>query len=91
MKRSSKICLFLRIEFKRSFELGCPETTFLYVLIELLSSSPPMPMGHVAINGHWPYMAIFGHMAIGPNATNMGKLGIPEKMVVANPNNILKK
>ena len=24
-------------------------------------------------------MAIYGHMAIGPRATNMGKWGIPEK------------
>ena len=25
-------------------------------------------------------MAIYGHMAIGPRATNMGKWGIPEKV-----------
>ena len=27
----------------------------------------------------WPYMAIYGHQAIKPHATNMGKWGIPEK------------
>ena len=27
----------------------------------------------------WPYMAIHGHLAIGPCATNMAKWGIPEK------------
>ena len=27
----------------------------------------------------WPYGHIFGHMAIGPYATNMGKWGIPGK------------
>ena len=25
----------------------------------------------------WPYLAIYGHMAIGPCAKNMGKQGIP--------------
>ena len=27
----------------------------------------------------WPYLAIYGHLAIGPYATNMRKWGIPEK------------
>ena len=39
--------------------------------------------GHMAINGHfghiWPYLAIYGHMAIGPYAKNIGKWGIPGK------------
>ena len=39
--------------------------------------------GQMAINGQiWPkmpFMAIYGHLAIGPYVTNMGKWGIPEK------------
>ena len=27
----------------------------------------------------WPYLAIYGHLAIGPSANDMGKWGIPEK------------
>ena len=27
----------------------------------------------------WPYLAIYGHLAIGPWAINSGKWGIPEK------------
>ena len=33
------------------------------------------PYGHI-----WPYLAIYGLMAIGPYATNMGKWGIPGKI-----------
>ena len=36
------------------------------------------PYGHI-----WPYLAIYGHMAIGPYATNMGKWGIPGKSIFA--------
>ena len=39
----------------------------------------------MAINGQiwlkWPFMAIYGHMAIGPYAINMGKWGIPGKSI----------
>ena len=27
----------------------------------------------------WPFLTIYGHLAIGPCATNSGKWGIPEK------------
>ena len=67
--RYNHLVSIAELHFLSSFQ-GYP--TCLY-----FSHTVRWPFGHKLPN--MAKMAIYGHMAIGPCATNMGKQGIPEK------------
>ena len=50
-----------------------------YIFIALFRDTPLATIGRPWPDGQMAILAIFGHLAIGPCATNSGKWGIPEK------------
>ena len=81
-----KLRLFL---LHKSYGRTIPDSGYSYIFI-LLSGDTPLThicdmwsdgqMAILAIYGYiWLYMAIYGHLAIVPRATNSGKWGYPRK------------